>query len=562
MTPPSGMFTTTRPRPSRLRHATLGIGLALVICAISYTIIWDHGLVAQLSSGRQLAYLDTYRTSPLPYGRIMINQNYQALLQPSGIDSSLFRTKQQGGGGDMMYDKGYADDDSACDNALLFLPQSFAHNGHGSQLNNYLLAAMIATFTNRAMIVLEPPASLNDFKSNSQFGCPSEAWKTVMVRAGGVPKRIGWNADFPAGLSRLVKHPAWLSRQCPVPCQESHGYEDWDELRRANNITLVPTPQEVTCTNANNGRQSNVIAMGGRQIRDYFAGHYKEYMLDRSPPASLEAAMKSSSTLKMNFEWALRLGAAPHEARIFGGLQDRHEIWDYASAFMGRAGILRFQPWIARDVEEYITQHTKLPLDVPYDAIHVRRGDKLESDAKHHVITYWSRLGMYNNETGSMPRDYIPFTHYLSMFDDVECNAEGEPRLVYVATDDPTEVQKEINALPKEEGNPLLTKYLCHKFQFVFSPFEQSLGFHIETGPSKGDCEERYTRNVASIADLMILTKSDMFVGEYNSNWGRLVRTFRLKMNDSAKIMNGARPVLERRMKVAWGHQHPGPPGW
>ena len=41
-----------------------------------------------------------------------------------------------------------------------------------------------------------------------------------------------------------------------------------------------------------------------------------------------------------------------------------------------------------------------------------------------------------------------------------------------------------------------------------------------------------YTRNIHSIADLMILTKSNTFVGEFNSNWGRIVRIFRTQLND------------------------------
>lgn len=555
MTAPSRLFIISRPR-SRLRY----IILSLVLCAISYTIQSDLELTSifgrRLRSRRQLTYLDPLPSRPIPYSRSLINQNYQSLLQPSAIDSALFKKEiqqaQQIAGGS----KGY-DDESMCDNVFLFMPQQFAHNGHGSQLNSYLLASMIATFTNRAMVILEPPPKLNVFKSNSQFGCPPEAWKTVMVRAGGEPRKVGWNPDFPRGLNRLVKHAEWLSRRCPVPCQGTFGYEDWDEFRLANNATEVPIPQELQCRNNNDDKQTNVIVMGGQEVRDYFISHYKDKMILRIQPPSLPGA-----------EWALRLGAAPHEARIFGSLTDRRDIWDYVSALMARSGVLRFQHWIARDVEIFIQKHTELPLDVPYDAIHVRRGDKLESDAKRHVIKHWRALDMYDEETKSMPRNYIPFTHYLSQFDDLPCedSEEGSPRLVYVATDDPIEILNEINDLPKDsKGNTLTSNadgVVCHKFQFVLSSFEQDVGFHIDAGGSKGACEDRYSRNIASVADLMILAKSNIFVGEFNSNWGRLVRSFRLSMNDSAKIMNGARPVLQREMRVAWGNLRPGPPGW
>ena len=123
-------------------------------------------------------------------------------------------------------------------------------------------------------------------------------------------------------------------------------------------------------------------------------------------------------------------------------------------------------------------------------------------------------------------------------------------------------VRREIDGLPKDPTGKVLAA--CQRFDLVLGPVDKnvSLGFHIRTGAAKGDCEDRYERNLAAIADLMLLAKSDLFVGEFNSNWGRLVRTFRLYMNNNANLVAGARPVLERRMKVAWGPRQPGPPGW
>ena len=62
----------------------------------------------------------------------------------------------------------------------------------------------------------------------------------------------------------------------------------------------------------------------------------------------------------------------------------------------------------------------------------------------------------------------------------------------------------------------------------------------------------------------MILAKSNLFIGEYNSNWGRLIRTFRLRMNDKFKIFNGESLTYDsgEGMKVAWGNERPSPPGW
>ena len=50
-----------------------------------------------------------------------------------------------------------------------------------------------------------------------------------------------------------------------------------------------------------------------------------------------------------------------------------------------------------------------LNLNEPYDAIHVRRGDKIYAEAKRHVRYYWQEQDQYDEETGAMPRDYIPF---------------------------------------------------------------------------------------------------------------------------------------------------------
>lgn len=565
--PLSNMFAPAapakkRPRPRGPRLALLGLAL----CAVAYCSIFlcgNEGAPSRLLLRRRLAFLDLGAEDPpkrLPYGRDTFDQNYQSLVRPSVIHSDMFRQRAREG---TAADAAAA---GACDDVLLFLPHAFGHNGHASQLNNYLLAALIATFTDRAMVMLEPPPALNNFKSNSQFGCPPEAWETRVVRADGPPKRVGWNFDFPQGLDRLIKHPAWLSRQCPVPCD--FAYEEWEEMSLANNATLVPVPREVRCRtrpkggrrrDRKEGRATNVVVMGGQQVRDFFSSHYKHLMYDHSN--NLQA------------EWALRLGARHHEARVFSALTDKYQIWDYASALLSRSGILRFQPWIARDVEEYI-EGIDLPLDVRYDGIHVRRGDKLESDARFQVRRYWSERGLLDKTTGQGPRNYIPFAHYLSQFDDTEeggggeCQEDSEPRLVYVATDDPVEVRREIMDLPKDsDGNTLLrTKNGCQMtFKFAFGHEQASAmdSYHLDGDISKGDCEDRYARNIAGVADLMILAKSRVFVGEFNSNWGRLVRTFRLRVNDSTKVENGARPVLtEGEMRVAWGQQHPGPPGW
>mmetsp|Transcript_16823 Transcript_16823/g.36316 ORF Transcript_16823/g.36316 Transcript_16823/m.36316 type:complete len:579 (-) Transcript_16823:79-1815(-) len=539
--------TNNRPR-SRLRYAILGIAF----CAISYTIIWDDE-IATGEGGlrhehRQLAFLDN---SPPPKYTGIYNSSPQftALVQPSNIISTVHRRVP-------AYDESDAND-SSCDDVLLFMPESFAHNGHGSQLNSYILAAMMATYTNKAMIILEPPHERKEFKGDSQFGCPKETW---MYNEEG--KKLSWDLTFPRGLSRLVKHSDSLSSKCYPPCQGRFKYEDWDTIRKSRKDSVyyprVYSPQEVKCIN-HNGRQTKVLVVGAGETRDYFEGHFQEKMVQRP---STDA-----------YSWAQRLGAKPREAKVFAGLEDEKEIWDYISAFMAQSGMLRFQPWIARDVEEYIRQ-SGLPLDASYDAIHIRRGDMLakEDDAspKQFLREYWESRDKHFNvlrallhpDVKQAPHNYVPFTHYLSQFDDLECNTENA-RVVYVATDDPAEVQREIGDLPKDEDGNSIIKDGCHKIKFFFTPTKEIENFHIDDGPDQDDCGGRYKRNIASIADMMIAAKSDMFVGEFNSNWGRLVRIFRMQLKNVGDSDINESPVaaVERKMNVAWGDEYPLPPG-
>jgi len=298
------------------------------------------------------------------------------------------------------------------------------------------------------------------------------------------------------------------------------------------------------------------LVIGAEETRDYFEGHFKERMVQRP-------------SKDLNFMWAVRLGASPEEAEAFAELEDEKEIWDYISALMARSGVLRFQPWIARDVEDYIKQ-SELPLEEGYDAIHVRRTDMLakqdDASPKNFVRKYWKSRDDHLSVLKALGfnRDYIGFDHYLDQLKQSECQPDAgdvytPPRAVYVATDDPTEVQQEIDNM-KDFNND------CHKYKFILSPAKDIIqNFHLDDLPEKdhGDCVGRYKRNIACVADMMIAAKSDTFVGEFNSNWGRLVRMFRIQLKSEVDIETGEQSfdVVERKMSVTWGNDNPLPPG-
>lgn len=557
-------MSSIRPR-MRLQYAVLGV----VVCAVVAVIFWDgdeyEGGVLR-NTHRNLGFLDSL--NPTHMGIYNSSPEYTSLGKPSDINTAMHRQAPAFDASDPH--------DSSCDDLLLYLPDTMAHAGHGAQLNSYMLASMMATYANKAMVVMDHPHMGNDFASSSQFGCPKEAQQ---------PENNSDYLSFPKGLSRLVKHPDWLSSKCAIPCKDQFYYKDWEAIRstRKNSVYYprVYTPQEIKCQNVN-GRRAKVLVVGGQEVRDYFEGHFKERMLQRP---SYDA-----------HGWAMRLGAKPEQAQVFSELRDEQDIWDYVSALMARSGLLRFQPWIARDVEKYIKLVKKEILSADYDAIHVRRGDMLEDEeASGSVANYWNERGFHApnpaeellQEEGTRslkeiaapaaPHNYIPLEHYLAQYDDMECDTK--PRFVYVASDDPHEIVREIYELPQDPDSPEVnmrrtTKDGCHKFHFVPSPhaFMKKIDLHID-----GDhvlCGKMYVRNIVSIADMMIAAKSDMFIGEFNSNWGRVVRMFRMnlkkpnpaddiwcKKHHKHETSIRCSPILKKETRVAWGNNEPLPPG-
>ncbi|KAL3805392.1 hypothetical protein HJC23_009099 [Cyclotella cryptica] len=472
---------------------------------------------------------------------------FETLLPPSEIDFTIEKRLTW-------------DDPDKCDEIMMLMPYLKANNGQGSQLNSYLMSSVLATFLGKALVILEPPRSMNDYETGSQFGCPVDAFEDDSYS--------DVKEDFPDGILRLINHPKWLSRGCAVPtCGGTMGYNGWEEFRRQEHNYVRGQPHEFDCVEG--GRNIKVTPLGGRDVRDFFMHTYRRQMLDRSTPEAKDHA----------YNWATRLGAKHRDATHFSNLVSEQEIWDYLTALINRSGLLRFQPWIARDVAEYI-KSSNLPLDISYDAIHVRRGDKLISESKGEVNKYWASLGF---RAASDHVNYVPFSHYIEQaWDGSDCptKANGKKkrtrrpkRIVYIATDDPKTVRQEIQQYPHVRGGVTVLNE-CTKALFVFSPLSEehspSKSFHISPCRRKicgdDDCFKRYHRNIAAIADLMILTKSAKFVGEFNSNWGRLIRSFRTVLNENSDIFGNEKedepPVLVRDTVIAFGPNHPGPVGW
>ena len=111
----------------------------------------------------------------------------------------------------------------------------------------------------------------------------------------------------------------------------------------------------------------------------------------------------------MAYGWAHRFGATPEEAEYFSTMPAEfmgENIHKFISALANRSGLLRLQPWIERDVAQYLKQ-SKLVPNTPYDA-----GDKLLKESGAWVAKYWSSKGY---SKGNFPTNYVPFTHYIEM---------------------------------------------------------------------------------------------------------------------------------------------------
>ncbi|KAL7466475.1 hypothetical protein ACHAXS_006772 [Conticribra weissflogii] len=476
-------------------------------------------------------------SAPLsPYRRSLAfkDAEYYSTLQ-AGIDPSVERRAKQSVA-DSVPGEG------SCSEMVAYLPGPFAFHGHGSQINTYIMGIMTTTFMGLPMLLLEPPLDKQPYPGGSQFGCPTDAFRESSSGSG----QPNWEVKegFPMGLSRLIDHPAWLSHGCALPtCPEMNNYVNLTRLlRKYRGGDTLPS---VTCQDAN-GKTVKVILSGSYATRIYFREH--------------EGLFTKQLTVPQAKQWALNLGSSEAEAENFSQLRSGREIWDYAAALMNKSGILRFQPWVARDVEMFVKTYD-IPMNEEYDTIHVRRGDKLEEEAREAVINYWKSQG-YTDED-NLPTNYIPFSKYLEQYDPNECVAKGVDtieRNVYVATDDPIVVTKEIADASVPEAENIIHSNGCHRLTFYFNPTQDTV-FHIDESGDDDSCFARYHRNIVSMADLWILARSHTFIGEYNSNWGRLLRTMRTVMNDDDSEGGSGELTKTIDTRVAWGPDRPRCPG-
>jgi hypothetical protein len=213
---------------------------------------------------------------------------------------------------------------------------------------------MIAAYTGRTLVLLEPESD------TSAFGCPA----TI----NGDPSP---SLTYPSGLQRLVQHPEWISGNCPVPC--SMPYDFW--MQQAN-ASIDEFKKPHYCLEQ--GKNVSVQALGDKPLKIYFIWSVFWDMHFRLKKAWIARLGASSSEMEWfaDHKWEEGVRWQDYDrTRPFVEALDRSvniTSWDRVSALLSRAGVLRFQPWIARDVRRRVSE---IPIRGDYVAIHVRRGD-------------------------------------------------------------------------------------------------------------------------------------------------------------------------------------------
>lgn len=320
------------------------------------------------------------------------------------------------------YAKGVKSETGRCNRILLYASDLVAQNtGVGHRLSFYLLASVIAVLTDSALVILDPPPSNEKDQwaklGGSPFGCP--------IKINGDGEYCG--QLYPTGLSRIIKVPEWLSRGCGVPtCIDTHSYENWIEI--AERTTSKTNFTWTTCTNDDDDRHGRgkddnnefndvaVLPIGKWHLRDYWFYRMRRKLFNGYRSSS------SNGNNRQDIPWeewvtnfSTRMGASQSEidnflSRINITIKDDSPI-DYLGALITRAKVLQFQPWIIEDVMTSLEAVDLFSSDsgdaassslelfdtaaqsndaVGYDAMHIRRGDRVGTHVNTiEVERYW-----------------------------------------------------------------------------------------------------------------------------------------------------------------------------
>lgn len=489
------------------------------------------------------------------------------------------------------YAKGVKSETGGCSRILLYASDLVAQNtGVGHRLSFYLLASVLAVLTDSALVILDPPARFN---SSSE---KEDQWAKLGGSPFGCPIKINGDGEYcgqlyPTGLSRIIKVPEWLSRGCDVPCIDTHSYENWIEI--AERTTSKTNFTWTICTNNGDDRHGQskhdnnelndvaVLPIGKWHLRDYWF-----YRMRRKLFNGYHSNSNSNGNNRQDTPWeewvtdfSTRMGASQSEIDNFFRksnftIKDDSPI-DYLGALITKAKVLQFQPWVVEDVITTLEAVDLFSSDssdsssslelfdtaaqsndaVGYDAMHIRRGDRVGTNVNTiEVERYWVERGYppikqnitMNNiernkglmEAASYPTSYIPFAQYWHRYKSSGCSSNPSSlssnnnqsqqidirRPVYIATDDLETVRAEIANLTN--SSPEGAEYWIHcsqQIEFVFNPRGERYARHIHVSNQATAIDdqsnnttteilydegyEQYLRMVSAVTDLHILSR-------------------------------------------------------
>lgn len=147
---------------------------------------------------------------------------------------------------------------------------------------------------------------------------------------------------------------------------------------------------------------------------------------------------------------------------------------------------------LSREISEMIADLFKLSLNEPYHGIHVRRGDKLNHEAKS-----------------------VEIERYLD-----ELNF-ADARIIYVASDDYSAVMQVREQLARRGEATVKVYSLCQ---------EEMRGYHQAKFDQLSNAEKQASIRLL-LTEFEILRNSVSFVGSFSSNVGRAVHVARAGMN-------------------------------
>ena len=128
--------------------------LILLFIVVVIAPLWDS--VKMILSIATIYHHHLDASSCLQY---LDNNEYSNLQDKHDIDPSIESRAQ-------------SSTNQQCSWIFLYLPDDLASHGHSSQMNTYIVSILLATYYNRALVLLEPPLKKHNknYLGGSQFG--------------------------------------------------------------------------------------------------------------------------------------------------------------------------------------------------------------------------------------------------------------------------------------------------------------------------------------------------------------------------------------------------------